>query len=266
MAGGAREPGRGVVSKALSLLEAFEVHPRALTQTELVKITGLPQSTVHRLAGELVEWGALRRDSQGRYQVGMRLWELSQNAGRQLRETARPFVQDLHGLTRQMSQIAVREGAEVLYIDRVYGSERVPRATRVGGRLPIHVTAVGRAILAFEPQWVQDSICDGPLERLTPMTVTSPSALRRELDLVREQGWASTYEQVRTGSCSIAVPVWARGAEVGAGLGLVLPSSAAGSMQRYLPTLRGIAEALEKATSHVPPATIRRTGAIPPPR
>lgn len=265
MAGGSREPGRSVVSKALSLLEAFEGHPRALTQTELVELTGLPQPTVHRLAGELVTWGALRRDAQGRYQIGMRLWELSQNAGRQLRETARPFVQDLHGLTRQMSQIAVRDGAEVLYIDRVYGSERVPRATRVGGRLPIHVTAVGRAILAFEPQWVQDSICDGPLARLTPSTVTSPAALRRELEVVREQGWASTYEQVRTGSCSIAVPVWGRGGEVGAGLGLVLPSSSAGSMQRHLPTLRGIADALEKATSHVPLGTMLRSAPAPPP-
>lgn len=264
MAGGAQQSGRTVLSKALAILGAFEFNRRSLSQSELVEATGLPQPTVHRLAGELVAWGALMRDPQGRYQIGMRLWELSQNAGRQLRETSRPFVQDLHDLTGQTSQLAVRDGLEVLYIDRVYGSHRVPRASRVGGRLPIHATAVGRAILSFEEPWVRESVVDAGHDRLTARTVVSPSRLREELEQVREQGWAATYEEVRPGACSIAVPVFGCQGAIGAGLGLVVPSSSADTMQRYLPTLRGVSKALERATSHVPLTTILRTVQSPP--
>jgi DNA-binding IclR family transcriptional regulator len=107
--------------------------------------------------GELVQWGALDRDAGGRYHVGLRLWEVAQNAGRQLRDTARPFLQDLFSLTQETAHLAVREGHEALYIDRVYSSRRAPRASRVGGRLPLHATAVGKVLLAYEEPWVREA-------------------------------------------------------------------------------------------------------------
>lgn len=258
MAGGAAQPGRSVVSKALAVLEVFEHDRRALTQAEIVTATGLPQPTVHRLLAELLEWGALSRDARGRYQIGMRLWELGQNAGRQLREIARPFVLDLYSLTRETAQIAVRDGTDALYIDRAYSSKRVPRASRVGGRLPLHATAVGKVLLAFEEPWVREAYLRQKLAALTPHTHVSPPRLAAELEEVRERGWAITAEEVRLGACSIAVPVFHRGGEVGAALGLVMASSPSATLTRHLPVLRGLALKIEAATAHVPLATIRR--------
>lgn len=258
MAGGSSEPGRSVTSKVLSILGTFEYNQRSLSQGQIVEITRLPQSTVHRLLAELVGWGALSRDANGRYQVGMRLWELSQNAGRHLRETARPFIQDLYSLTQETAQLAVRDGTEVLYIDRVYSSKRVPRASRVGGRLPLHATAVGKVILAFEQEWVREAYLQQELAAVTVHTHTDPRRLGEELERVREQGYAVTAEEVRLGSCSIAVPVFHREGAIGAGLGLVLASSQASTMTRHLPTLRGISRQIEAATAPLSLSTILR--------
>lgn len=261
MAGGSSESGRSVTSKVLALLFAFESGRRSLSLSELAETAGLPLSTTHRLVGELVESGALARDPQGRVQLGIRLWELGQNAGRALRDTAHPFVQDLFSLTGETAHLAIREGHEVLYIDRVYGTKRVPRASRVGGRLPMHATAVGKVILAFEEDWVRDAYFNRHLEQPTAFTHINPARLADELAQIRDQGYATTAEEVRLGSASIAVPVFHTG-RIGAGLGLVVLSSQAGTMLRHLPTLRGISAQIERATAHIPLETLRASAKI----
>ena len=251
MAGGSRDPGRTVTSRVLAILEAFEQSRSALSLTQISEGSGLPLSTTHRLVAELTEWGFLSRGANGRYQLGIRLWELAQNAGRQLRDAARPFVQDLFSLTGETSQLAVREGHEVLYIERIYGTKRVPRASRVGGRLPMHATAVGKVILAYEEEWVRTAYLNRQLERPTAHTHIVPGRLAEELVQIREQGYATTLEEVRLGSCSIAVPVFHTG-RFGAGLGLVLLTSQAATMTRHLPALRGVSAQIERATAHIP--------------
>lgn len=251
MAGGSSDSGRTVTAKVLAILEAFERSRGVLSLSEIAEASGLPLSTAHRLLAELTEWGMLTRGSHGRYQLGIRLWELAQNAGRPLRETARPYIQDLFSLTGETAHLAVREGHEVLYIDRVYGSKRVPRASRVGGRLPMHATAVGKVVLAFEEDWVRTAFLQRPLERRTPHTDVDPGRLAAELAQIREQGYATTLEEARLGSCSIAVPVF-HGGRVGAGLGLVLLSTQSATMRRHLPALRGVAAQIERATAHIP--------------
>lgn len=258
MAGGSSEPGRSVTSKVLAILEVFETQLRPLSQGQIVELTGLPQSTAHRLLFELVAWGALSRDDNGRYQVGMRLWELGQHAGRQLRDISRPFIQDLHLLTRETAQLAIRDGSDALYIERVYSSKRVPRASRVGGRLPLHATAVGKILLAYEEDWVREALLRQGLHAVSPHTHVDPARLRDELAKVKEQGFATTTEEVRAGVCSIAVPVFHRDGPVGAGLGLVMASANSGNMTRHLPTLRGVSCQIELATGHVPLSTILR--------
>ena len=106
MAGGSREPGRTVTSKVLAILEAFEKSRGSLSLTDIAERSGLPLSTVHRLVNELADWGFLSRDPHGRYQLGMRLWELAQNTGRQLRDAARPYIQDLFSLTGETAHLA----------------------------------------------------------------------------------------------------------------------------------------------------------------
>lgn len=92
MAGRTTQPGQSVTGRVLSILAVFErsLAPRSLS--DISAETGLPLSTTHRLVGELEDWGALQRDDNGRYQIGLRLWELGQHAGRQVREIARPLL------------------------------------------------------------------------------------------------------------------------------------------------------------------------------
>ncbi|MGY6496717.1 MAG: IclR family transcriptional regulator, partial [Microcella sp.] len=185
-------------------------------------------------------------------QIGLRLWELGQHAGRQVREIARPLLQDLYSLTQRTVHIAIREKTEVLYIDRIYDTRRVPQASRVGGRLPLHATAVGKVLLAFEESWLREAVLAQPLESRTPMTRVDPDALRVELAVIRERGYALTVEEVRVGSASIAVPVFQRGGGIGAALGLVGPTSEAGTLERHLPAMRGISRRIEASVGQFP--------------
>ncbi|WP_040795181.1 IclR family transcriptional regulator [Nocardia higoensis] len=250
-----RGDGRTVTSKALALLGAFESGPNALSLSDLAEFADLPLPTAHRLVGELVEWGALERDNQGRYTVGLRLWTVAQNAGRHLRDTARPYLQDLFSLTHETAHIAIRDGDEALYIDRIYGSTRVPRASRVGGRLPLHATAVGKVLLAYEEDWFREAYLAHSLEAATKHTHINPGRLTAELRRVRDEGYATTMEEVREGSCSIAVPV--RLDPHPAAIGLVMLSTHAATMTRHLPTLRGIAQRIEAAAARPQPSLAR---------
>lgn len=255
MAGGNRQPGRSVTSKVLAIIEVFETSRRSMTLTEIAHRADVPLSTAHRLVGELTEWGLLAYGANDKVQLGIRLWAIAQNAGRQLRETARPFIQDLYSLTGETSQLAIRDGDSALYIERVYGTKRVPRASRVGGRLPLHATAVGKVILAFEEPWVRTGYLQQPLGRYAHRTIVAPGHLSRDLDETVENGYATTVEEVRSGSCSIAVPVY-HGRRLGASVGLVMPSSQAQTMHRHLPVLRGVARRIEASIAHIPLETL----------
>ncbi|WP_033293980.1 IclR family transcriptional regulator [Amycolatopsis jejuensis] len=250
-----RGDGRTVTSKVLALLGAFEGGSHALSLSDLAARADLPLPTAHRLVGELTEWGALERDEQGRYTVGLRLWEVAQNAGRHLRDTARPYLQDLFSLTRETAHIAIRDGHEALYIDRVYGSTRVPRASRVGGRLPLHATAVGKVLLAYEEDWVREAYLAHRLEAATRHTHINPGRLAAELRKVRDEGYATTQEEVRDGACSIAVPV--RLKPHPAAIGLVMLATQSTTMTRHLPTLRGVAARIEAADARPQPSLVR---------
>ena len=119
----------------------------------------------------------------------------------------------------------------------------------------MHATAVGKVILAFEEDWVRDAYLNRQLERHTAHTHVDPKKLAAELVQIREQGYATTLEEVRLGSCSIAVPVFHTG-RIGASIGLVLPTSQAATMTRHLPVLRGIAAQIERATARIPLETL----------
>ena len=247
-----------VTARVLSILSVFERSVQPRTLTEIAGETGLALSTAHRLLGELEQWGAVRRDDNGRYQVGLRLWELGQHAGLQARELARPLLQDLYTLTRETVHLAIREGSDVLYIDRIYGTRRVPKTSRVGGRLPLHVSAVGKVLLAFEDDWVRTAVLQQPLERRTPHTITDPAVLARELDFIRMQGYSVTVDEVTLGSTSIAVPVFQQGGGLSAALGIVVPTNPDQQLERHLPALRGIAKQLEVRIGRYPLRTLVR--------
>ncbi len=263
---GRNSDGTGVIERVMLILEALERAPAPQTLTELCATTGLRKPTMHRLLNGLVDGGLLTRTVDGAYALGIRLWEIAQNAGRQLRDAARPFLQDMFSLVGETTHLAVREGDEVLYIERIYGSRRVPRASRVGGRLPMHATAVGKAILAFEEDWVREAYLGREgMERATAHTVVDRMALRRELDEARRRGFATTREEVRVGSCSIAVPVL-QASRVVAAVGLVVGPERAETMANLVPALQGTSRRIAKATAHFPWETLLQAGLSTPRR
>lgn len=255
MAGGNREPGRTVTSKVIAVLGAFEHTMRPLGVTEIAELADLPPSTTHRLVSELTEGGLLSKKSDGRYQLGLRIWELAQNTGRQLRDTARPFIQELYSLTSETAQLVVRDKDEALLIDRAYGTKKIPRSARVGGRLPLNSTAVGKILLAFDEPWVKQSYLKLPLNASTPKTIVNPEVLTAQLKQIHSQGFAITHDEQRIGGASIAVPVWHTG-KLGAALGLVVPTAQAANLERYLPILQATSQRITKATALIPLDTL----------
>jgi DNA-binding IclR family transcriptional regulator len=213
-----------VTSRALDVLGAFDPDHRRLTLTELAKRAGLPLATAHRLVGELQRWGALDRRPTGEYVIGRRLWDLGLLAPVQsgLRQAASPFLHDLYGATLATVRLAVRDGTEVLYIDRLAGHVSVPVVSKAGSRLPMHATGVGKVLLAYAPPPVVSAVL-GDLTRVTPYTLTSPARLLAQLDRVRTDGYATTGDEMSLGASSVAVPVHGPGDEVVAALGIVVP-------------------------------------------
>ncbi|MDG4830735.1 IclR family transcriptional regulator [Solwaraspora sp. WMMD1047] len=201
--------GRSVTSKVLALLDAFTPTEPTLTLTELARRAGLSLPTAYRRAAELVAWGALERGADGRYRVGLRLWEVGSLAprGLGLRELALPIMEDLYEVTHENVQLAVRENLELVFIERIAGRHAVPVLTRVGGRFALHATGVGLVLLAFAPAEVQEQVLAAPLERYTERTVVDPRRLRRILADVRRVGYATSDRQVTMDALSVAAPI-----------------------------------------------------------
>ncbi|GLK12237.1 IclR family transcriptional regulator [Streptosporangium carneum] len=246
MAGGSREPGRSVTSKALAILGAFDAEHRQLSLADIARRSGVALTTAHRLVGELEAWQALSRTADGRLRIGLRLWELGQLAPSRLQDVAHPWLQELFGDTGENVHLAVRDGLEVLYVDKVHSRRAVPLVSRTGGRLPMHPTGVGKALLAHEPEWFVDSYLARKLERPTPHTITEPGRLARELASVRTQGYALTFEEMTLGSCSAAAPVVVDGRAVAA-VGVVVSSRRARELHRLVDPLLTVAAQIARA-------------------
>jgi len=216
------DPRPSVTSRVLAILAAFDEHHPRLTLTELAQAADLPVSTAHRLVGELQAWDAVERDADGRYVVGRRLWKLGTLApvARELREASLPAMQDLYEATHENVQIAVREGATALYVERIHGTSSVPVLSRPGVPLPLHATGVGKVLLAYAPREVVEE-CVENLKPITRYTITERGRMLRELASVRRLGYARTVEEMGYGTCSLAVPVLGPGDEVVASLALV---------------------------------------------
>ncbi|WP_210717129.1 IclR family transcriptional regulator [Amycolatopsis acididurans] len=218
-----------VTSKVLALLDAFSPECPAMTLSELARRAGISLATAHRRAAELVDWGALERGADGRYRIGLRLWEVASLAprGLALREAAMPFLEDLYEVTRENVQLAVREGLELVFVERIAGRHAVPVLTRVGGRFALHATGVGLVLLAHAPAEVQEEVLAAPLQAWNPKTITNPARLREVLAAVRRNGYAVSDGQVTMDGLSVAAPVVDGSGEVVAAVSLVVHAEGA---------------------------------------
>jgi DNA-binding IclR family transcriptional regulator len=209
MAGRTSHPGQSVTSRVLAILAAFDLaHPR-LSLSEISRRADLPLATAHRLVNELIAWQGLRRCEDGRYEIGLRLWEVGLLASlhNHLREVALPFLQTLYEATRENVHLAVRDGNDALYVEKLAGHRSVPIISRIGARLPLHATGVGKALLAYEPADLRRDYLAQPLMRPTRYTIVEPGRLLADLEQTVQRGYAVTREEMTLGSCSVAAPI-----------------------------------------------------------
>lgn len=197
-----------VLGKAVTILRAFTVDDQVLSLAELVRRTGLAKATVHRVAGDLVDNRLLDRTALG-YRLSGGLFELGMRASleRGLLELAMPFLQDLYERTHETVHLGLREGHDVVYVAKIGGHRQAAAPSRTGGRMPVHCTAIGKALLAHADAAVQREVLSGPLERRTPHTVVGPGLLQRQLATVLEAGVAFEQEESTIGLLCVAAPV-----------------------------------------------------------
>ena len=196
------------LGKAVAILRSYTTDDTVLPLAELVRRTGLPKATVHRVAGDLVALRLLDRSPLG-YRLSGGLFELGLRASveRSLLELAMPFLQDLYERTHETVHLGVREGHDVVYVAKIGGHRQATTPSRTGGRMPVHCTAIGKVLLAYAEEATRVEVLSGPLERRTPHTIVAPGMLRRQLDTVLDQGVAFEHEESAPGLCCVASPV-----------------------------------------------------------
>jgi len=213
-----------VLGKARVILEAFDVEDDAVSLSELVRRTGIAKATVHRLAQELLTWGLLERRGS-KYGLGLRLFELGQRVPRQriLREAVRPYMEDLFQATKEAVHLAVLDGVEVFYLEKVSGHHQVRRPSRIAGRMPLHCTATGKAILAYSPRGLLDAVVEVGLPRVTRNTMVTPQRLVADLERVRHRGYSVEQEETKLGYLSVAAPLFGGGGSLVAAISVTGP-------------------------------------------
>src|SRR6478735_1814956 len=189
--------GEPVIDRALSLLAVFSDRRRALTLSELARYADMPAPTALRLIARLVAWGALERLDDGRYVVGVRLWEI-----------ALPYLEDLFEVTRHHVLLAVRDNEQAVLIERLSAKDATEVAYRVGGRAPLRSTAIGLVLLAGADQQFQETILKRPPENEPGVPEMPEGQLRRTLSDVRRTGIAMIRRSLPSRTVSVASPIF----------------------------------------------------------
>ncbi|MFB0836022.1 IclR family transcriptional regulator [Arthrobacter halodurans] len=219
------DDGRSVLSRVVGILRAFGTAGEELTATEISQLAGLPISTCHRILSALVEEGLLERGADHRYHVGLVLWEVASHAPRSVgvQRIALPYMRDLFDITHYPVHLAIREGLQAVFIERLAPVDASSQRPRIGARYPLHVTSVGLMLLAHAPARVQDEFLASPLRAYTPRTVTDPLRLRRTLAEIRTRGFAVSDRQVVMDAISVAAPIRDQDGDVVAAISVNTP-------------------------------------------
>jgi len=228
-----------------AVLEAFEGGPGPLRLSELARRAGLPVSTVHRLVGELLEWGALERTSDNRYRLGQRVWRLGATTSwdRQLRRTCARFTHRLAGETGHAVAVSTLHGDRLICLDTVAGQHPTVELARAGDELPLFATSAGKLLLASLSRERFAGLTAAGIPRLTRRSLTSLGVLARQLEFARRHGYALAFGESADGQASVSVPI--AGA---APLALtVLTPIHHPDPARLVPPLRGAADTIGRA-------------------
>jgi DNA-binding IclR family transcriptional regulator len=239
--------GDSVVDRVVRVIAAFPAGATVLPLSQLADRAGLPLSTAHRLVRQLAGHGLLELGDGGSVRLGLRLWELvNRNSPTlALRQAAMPFMEDIQQVLNQNVNLAVLEGWEALFVERLSRRGSVANRAQVAGRMPVHVSSAGLALMANQASALQAAYL---LQFRDPEDRLHPADLRARLQEAAELGFAQLAGVVDSDTWGIAVPVRdVRGRTVAA-LGVVVPLREM-RLQALVPTLqtaaRGIGRQLE---------------------
>jgi DNA-binding IclR family transcriptional regulator len=211
----------GALQRAFDILNLFDAHTKELGNTEIAQTVQLHKSTVAGLIHTLEVNGYLAQNPATRkYRLGLKLVERAAVALNQLdlREIAQPHLRALRDECNESVNLAIQDGAEVVYIERLFGGHALGIRSEIGKRAALHSTALGKAILAWRaPKQTQEFLKNYEFETVTPKTFTRRDQFLRELTKTRERGFAIDDEENEIGGRCVAAPVFdASGAPVAA--------------------------------------------------
>jgi DNA-binding IclR family transcriptional regulator len=238
--------GDSVVDRVVRVISAFPEGVISLQLSELAARSGLPLTSAHRIVRQLSAHGLLETGDGGSVRLGLRLWELvNRNSPTlALRQAALPFMEDIHQVLNQNVNLAVLDGWEALFVERMSRRGSVANRARVAGRMPVHVSSAGLALMAHQEKSRQG---DYLKQFKDPAGKITPDAVRLLLTETAHQGFAQLAGVVDPDTWGIAVPVLDGRQRAVAALGVVVPLKEM-RLQALVPALqtaaRGIARQL----------------------
>jgi DNA-binding IclR family transcriptional regulator len=245
---------RTALGKVVTVLFAFRYEDHGIPFAELGRRTGLPKSTLHRVLGDLVDARLLDR-IDGRYRLSGQVFQLGMRASieRTLLEVATPFMEDLYEGTHETVHLGVLDGDSVVYVAKIGGHRQAAAPSRIGGKMPLHCTGLGKALLAHSPPELLTRVLEQGLPRRTPWTITAAGLLRGQLARVAETGVAFEHEESTVGIACVAAPVLDLDNRSVAAL------SVTGPVTRFKP--ESVAQAVRAAAAGVASVLARRDAA-----
>lgn len=246
------------VDRALAILEVLAEQAREVSLKDLSTMVGLDPSTTHRLLQTLMARGFVRQEEGGRrYALGLRAFEVGSAVPyvAQVRQLARPVLQDLAARTEETANLAVRDGWNGVYVEQVPGPHFLRMLTEVGRVIPLHCTAVGKALLAgLTDEELEQYLSRARLTPCTPRSLTSPGELRQEIHWVRAHGYAIDDEEFEEGAKCVGAAVRDRADRVVAAVSVSGPSVrfSPERINLFIPLVRKAALEISRALGHQP--------------
>ncbi len=217
-----------VIERMMTLLDALASYPDPVSLKELSAATGLHPSTAHRILNDMVAKRFVDRAEPGAYRLGMRLLELGNIVKSRLnvREAALPFMQSLHRKTQQTVNLSVRQGDEIVYIDRAFSERSGMQVVRaIGGRAPLHLTSIGKLFMSVDDtKAVRAYATRTGLAGHTRNSITDVQRLERELNQIRHSALSRDEEELELGVRCMAAGIFDDQGKLVAGLSISAPS------------------------------------------
>ncbi|MFN7197605.1 MAG: IclR family transcriptional regulator [Hylemonella sp.] len=245
-----------VIERMFTLMDVLASREEALTLKEISEKAGLHPSTAHRILNDLASGRFVDRPQPGTYRLGLRLLELGNlvKARLNVRDAAIAPMRELHRQIQQPVNLSVRQGDEIVYIERAYSERSGMQVVRaIGGRAPLHLTSVGKLFLAADdPQRVRAYATRTGLAGHTKNSITQLPVLERELAKVRQYGVAHDDEELELGVHCMAAGIHDDQGKLVAGLSISAPT---GRLDReWLPKLQAVAEEISRMLGYRPEA------------